>query len=118
MGRDPGPQFHLPARVNSAGPFAIRTMVASTSTATLRAKPRILIRTKSPRVKAANTTIMIAAALVIRPPVRASPSAIAFCFGDSRDQEDLVIHAEAEHHTEHDYRNCRKISAQRFGKTQ
>src|SRR5206468_4144266 len=73
----PGHQFQRPARRNNAGPMASRTTVASSSTATASAKPSILMSRKSPRVKAANTTIMMAAALVITPAVRASPSASA-----------------------------------------
>jgi hypothetical protein len=55
----------------------MRTTVASNSTATASAKPSTLIIRKSPSMNAPKTTIMIAAALVITPPVRASPSAIA-----------------------------------------
>src|SRR5580698_7440146 len=75
--RPPGHQFQSPAMRRSAGPITIRTSVASISTATAKVKPIILTTRKSPKVKAANTTIMIAAALVIRPAVLAIPSGIA-----------------------------------------
>ena len=55
----------------------MRTATASTRTATDSAKPSILIGRKSPSVNPENTTIMIAAALVMTVAVRASPSAIA-----------------------------------------
>ena len=55
----------------------MRTSVASMNTATASVNPSILITRKLPKVNAANTTIMIAAALVIRPAVLASPSGIA-----------------------------------------
>jgi len=57
--------------------MTIRTSVASINTATANVNPIILTTRKSPKVNAANTTIMIAAALVIRPAVLATPSGIA-----------------------------------------
>src|ERR1700722_5192320 len=73
----PGHQFQSPATRSSAGPITIRTRVASMSTATASVNPSILTTRKLPKVNAANTTIMIAAALVISPAVLAIPSAIA-----------------------------------------
>src|ERR1700722_1912504 len=72
-----GHQFQSPPSRNSAGPITIRTSVASINTATANVKPNIFTTSTFPNVKAANTTIMIAAALVIRPPVFATPSTIA-----------------------------------------
>ena len=57
--------------------MTIRTSVASINTATDSVNPIILTTRKLPNVNAANTTIMIAAALVIRPAVLAIPSGIA-----------------------------------------
>jgi hypothetical protein len=73
----PGHQFQSPAIRRSAGPITIRTSVASINTAIANVNPIILTTRKSPKVNAANTTIMIAAALVIRPAVLAIPSGIA-----------------------------------------
>src|ERR1700758_2308624 len=73
----PGHQFQSPATRRSAGPITMRTRVASMNTATASVNPSILTTRKLPKVKAANTTIMIAAALVISPAVLASPSGIA-----------------------------------------
>jgi hypothetical protein len=77
FGKPPGHQFQSPARRRSAGPITIRTSVASINTATANVNPIILTTRKLPKVNAANTTIMIAAALVIRPAVLAIPSGIA-----------------------------------------
>jgi len=51
--------------------------LAPINTAIANVNPIILTTRKSPKVNAANTTIMIAAALVIRPAVLARPSGIA-----------------------------------------
>src|ERR1035438_7085913 len=67
----PGHQFQSPAIRRSAGPITMRTSVASINTATASVNPIILTTRKVPNVNAANTTIMIAAALVIRPAVLA-----------------------------------------------
>src|SRR6266446_607992 len=73
----PGHQFQSPAIRRSAGPITMRTSVASINTATASVNPSILTTRKFPKVNAANTTIMIAAAFVIRPAVLANPSGIA-----------------------------------------
>src|ERR1700691_6695107 len=73
-----GHQFQSPPSRRSAGPMTIRTSVASISTATAKVNPSILMTRTSPKVNATNTTTIIAAALVIRPPVFATPSAIAW----------------------------------------
>src|SRR5208283_2504906 len=70
-GSPPGHQFQSPATRRSAGPITMRTSVASINTATASVKPSILTTRKFPKVNAANTTIMIAAALVISPAVLA-----------------------------------------------
>ena len=57
--------------------MTMRTSVASIKPATANVKPIILTTRKLPKVNAANTTIMMAAALVMRPAVLASPSGIA-----------------------------------------
>src|SRR5262245_7170059 len=61
--------------------MARRITVASRSTAAASAKPSIFTRTNRPRLKAANTAIMIAAALVMSPAVRARPSTRASSSG-------------------------------------
>src|SRR5271155_5180537 len=73
-----GHQFQSPPRRSSAGPMTMRTSVASISTATAKVNPSILMTSTSPNVNAVNTTTIIVAALVIRPPVFATPSAIAW----------------------------------------
>ena len=84
--------------------MTIRTSVASMNTATASVNPSIFTTRKFPKVNAAKTTIMIAAALVMRPAVLASPSGIAsislipdrLAFENAGDQKDFVVHAEAE----------------------
>jgi hypothetical protein len=72
-----GHQFQSPASCNSAGPTIIRTTVASMNTATASVKPSIWTTRKLPTVNAVKTAIIIAAALVMSPAVRAKPSITA-----------------------------------------
>ena len=73
-------------------------------TATARVKPSIWTTRKLPTVNAVKTAIIIAAALVMSPAVRARPSITADLsdrprspfFEDSGDQEDLIVHAQSE----------------------
>src|SRR5580658_4032430 len=83
----------------SAGPITIRTSVASINTATANVNPIILTTRKLPKVNAANTTIMIEAALVIRPAVLANPSGIASASIEDLPRVDdvLVSHSHYDH---------------------
>ena len=103
--------------------MTMRTAIASTRTATERAKPSILIGRKSPSVNPAKTTIMIAAALVMTVAVRARPSAIARRLaeaaaprlGHARDEDDFVVHRQAEDDAEDEHRDDREDASRRPG---
>ena len=60
-----------------AGTSITRMMVASSSTAAARPNPSSLIGSRRPSANAPNTVTMIAAALVMSPPVCSSPHATA-----------------------------------------
>ena len=93
----------------------MRTIVASTSTATARPRPNSFSDRSSPSTNAENTHTMISAAAVITRAVAASPSATAVALSlravvlllHAREQEDLVVHREAEHDREQHHRRPR-----------
>src|SRR5258708_38887228 len=68
-------QLKSPNRRIVAGTMSTRTKVASIATAIAIPRPIAFTTTTVARVKAAKTATMIAAALVISPPVLSSPSA-------------------------------------------
>jgi len=71
-------QFAFPSNLIVDGTTIARTIVASTITATINAKPMDLMINTSARTKPKNTATMIAAAPVIRLPEAYNPSATAF----------------------------------------
>ena len=90
-----------------------RTIVASTKIATARPRPNSCRPTMLPATKPENAAhMMIAAAVMIRP-VRSSPWATAVALSapvvpglaHPRDEEDLVVHREAEEHREEEDRD-------------
>jgi len=73
----PGHQFHRPARCMKAGTSTIRMMVASSSTATARPKPRNCITSTRAKAKIPKTRIMMSAADVMTDAVALRPSSTA-----------------------------------------
>jgi hypothetical protein len=73
-----------------AGTSSRRTIVASMSTATARAKPTSLMTRSLPATKPANTTMMIAAADVMMRPERWSPSRTASSLGSPASCSSLI----------------------------
>src|SRR5918994_7770735 len=71
--RPPGHQFQSPKTRMVAGTRRIRTIVASTNTATARPRPMALVRTMPVRAKAPVTTMIMAAAEGMIPAVATSP---------------------------------------------
>ena len=70
-------QFALPSNLMVEGTTIALTIVASTITATINAKPIDLMISTSARTNPKNTATMIAAAPVIRLPEACRPSATA-----------------------------------------
>src|SRR5439155_13653363 len=68
-------QFHLPSNRIVAGTSSARTRVASSRIAMAVPKPSALIRMMSAAMNEPETRTMIAAALVITPPLRCRPCA-------------------------------------------
>ena len=91
------------------------------NTATASVKPSIWTTRKLPTVNATKTAIIIAAALVMSPAVRARPSITADLsdraappfFEDSGDQEDLIVHAQPEDDGKRENQHDRVYSAGR-----
>ena len=87
-----------------AGTRIERTIVASISTATPAPKPISWNITRSPAAKPANTATMISAAPVISRPVERTPKhdglrvvvGLVVALADAAQQEDVVVHREAE----------------------
>ena len=103
----------LPSRTITAGTSRQRTRVASIAIATARPTPNSLTIGSPLRTKLVKTQTMIAAAEVITRPVLASPSITASwssSLGSGSaphlgQQEDLVVHREAEEDREHQQRH-------------
>ena len=106
-------QFRSPSSVIVAGTSRQRTSVASTTTATARAKPISLIPSIRPAANPQNTITMSSAAEVMIRPLRCSPTpdrlvvrrAGVVLLLDPGEQEDLVVHRDAEREREHDHRH-------------
>ena len=96
-----------------AGTRTMRTMVASSSTATARPRPNSLSWRSSPSTKLPKTQTMISAAAVMTRAVTARPSATADCVVagpvvlllDAGEEEHLVVHRQAEHDGEQHHRH-------------
>ena len=101
-------QFQRPSSFMLAGTRIVRMSVASSSTATARPKPICWNITRSPAAKPAKTATMISAAPVMMPAVAPTPSVTGqrvvagpvVVLLDAAEQEDLVVHREAEQHGE------------------
>ena len=108
-------QLRSPSSSIVAGTSTMRTIVASTSTATASPRPNSFSDRSSPSTNAENTHTMISAAAVITRAVAARPSATAVALSlravvlllHAREQEDLVVHRQAEHDREHHHRRPR-----------
>ena len=95
----------------AAGMTTRRTIVASISSAIATPKPICWNETSSPAAKPTKTAMMISAAPVISRAVEATPKMIAsvvsprraVALADATQQEDLVVHREAEEHREQEH---------------
>ena len=99
----------------NAGTRVARTTVASIRTASVSPTPNNLMKLTDDVAKLRKTTEMSNAAAVMMRPVRARPvaTAVGVVAGlvvlllDAREQEDLVVHRQAEGHAEHQHRRGR-----------
>ena len=114
-------QFQRPSRCMVAGSTTERMIVASISSATATPKPICWNMISSPLAKPANTATMISAAPVMIRAVEATPKTTACVVGssspgrpgrelvvallDPAEQEDLVVHREAEQDGEQEERH-------------
>ena len=106
-------QFQRPSTAIRLGTRSARTIVASMRIATARPSPNCCSPTIRPATKPENAATMITAAAVTIRPVRSSPCATARVvvvhvvprLAHPRDEEDLVVHREAEQHREQEDRD-------------
>ena len=109
-------QFLSPSSCMVAGTRTRRMIVASMTTAAAMPIPMILRKIWSSSMKAPNTAVMISAAAVMTLAVAARPSATAVrvsralqvLLADPGEQEDLVVHRQAEEDREHHHRDERR----------
>ena len=106
-------QFQRPRIAIMLGTRMQRTIVASTKIATARPSPNSCRPTMFPARNPENAAHMMTAAAVMIRPVRSSPWTTAAlvvgplvpCLPHARDEEDLVVHREAEEHREEEDRD-------------
>ena len=105
-------QFRSPSSTSTAGTSISRTTVASSSIATARPNPIAWMGVRLVRAKPVKTTTMIAAAVVMMPAVEFTARMVASSQlaprsrsgADLGQQEDLVVHREAEEDAEQEER--------------